>query len=237
MRGDTMIRDYYGRYIKDILKLRESTVNHYLGAISALNRILRDNQYPITDLYHVSTKENLEDIEFFLNQNEEYRGLNARGNNMYSAALHNLMKFASAQMFHSSEIFESLDQPVEVAEQTMTLVLKDKRRSIIKDQVIHAAHFCCECDLSHTSFTAKATLCRYVEGHHLIPLQRQTLFPYSLDVYANVVSLCPNCHRLLHLAIKTEKKYYLDRLFDERKARLVSSGIDISHKEFLRLTL
>ncbi len=232
-----MIRDYYGRYIKDVLKLRESTVNHYLGAISALNRILRDNQYPIFDLYHVSTKENLEDIELFLDQNEEYRGLNYRGNNMYSAALHNLMKFASAQMFQGSEIFESLDLPVEVAEPTLTLVSTDKRRSIIKDQVIHASRFSCECDLAHTSFTSKATLRRYVEGHHLIPLQRQALFPYSLDVYANVVSLCPNCHRLLHLAIKAEKKYYLDKLFESRKVRLVSSGIDISHKEFLRLTL
>ncbi|MBK5247518.1 MAG: HNH endonuclease [Peptostreptococcaceae bacterium] len=156
---------------------------------------------------------------------------------MYSAALHNLMKFASAELFTSSEIFEDLDFPVEVAEQTMTLITKENRRSIIKDQVIHAAHFACECDTAHTSFTSKATLRRYVEGHHLIPLQQQSFFPYSLDVYANVVSLCPNCHRLFHLAIKSEKQYYLDRLFDTRRVRLISSGIDISHKEFLRLTL
>ena len=232
-----MIRDYYGRYIKDVLELRESTVTHYLGAISALNRILCDHQYPIIDLYHVSTKEDLRDIEVFLKQSEEYRGLNLRGNNMYSAALHNLMKFASAEMFTSSEIFEDLDFPVEVAEPTMTLLAKSNRRSIIKDQVIHCAHFMCECDTSHTSFTSKATLRRYVEGHHLIPLLQQNLFPYSLDVYANVVSLCPNCHRLLHLAVKSEKQYYLDRLFDARRVRLISSGLDISHKEFLRLTL
>lgn len=232
-----MIKDYYGRYIQDVLRLSQSTVNHYLGAIRALNRILHDNQYPITDLYSVTTQENLNDIEFFLDQNEEYKGLNGRGNNMYSAALHNLMKFASAEMFKSPAIFESLDLPVEVAEPTRILVTRDSRRSIIKDQVIHAAHFCCECDMSHASFTSKKTSQRYMEGHHLIPLQQQNAFAYSLDVYANVVSLCPNCHRLLHLAIKAEKQYYLDRLFDARKDRLIVSGIDISHREFLRLAL
>ena len=237
MGGDAMIKDYYGRYIRDVLKLKESTVDHYLGAINALNRILRDSGYPLSDLYQVSTMENLDEIELFLDQNEQYRGLNLRGNNMYSAALHNLMRFASAALFKGYEIFDALDLPVEVREPTLALVTRNDRKSIIKNQVIHAAHFLCECDSSHTSFTSKATFLRYVEGHHLIPLQQQDLFPYSLDVYANVVSLCPNCHRLLHLAIKTEKRYYLDRLFDERKARLVSSGIDVSHKEFLKLTL
>ncbi|MDY0287644.1 MAG: HNH endonuclease [Sphaerochaeta sp.] len=232
-----MIRDYYGRYIRDVLKLKESTADHYLGAINALNRILRDSGYPLSDLYQVSTKEDLDDIERFLDQNEQYRGLNLRGNNMYSAALHNLMRFASAAQFKGYGLFDALDLPVEVHEPTMALVRKNDRKSIIKDQVMHAAHFLCECDSTHASFTSKSTLLRYVEGHHLIPLQQQDLFPYSLDVYANVVSLCPNCHRLLHLAIRTEKRYYLDRLFDERKARLVSSGIDVSYKEFLKLTL
>jgi 5-methylcytosine-specific restriction protein A len=232
-----MIRDYYARYIKDVLRLSERTVNHYLGAINSLNRILCDNRYPIIDLYKVSTMENLESIESFLNLSEEYNGLNSRGNNMYSAALHNLMKFASADMFRSYDIFEALDFPVEVSEPTIVLQTRNNRKSIIKDQVIHAAHFSCECDTAHISFTSNATLQRYVEGHHLIPLQRQGLFPHSLDVYANVVSLCPNCHRLLHLAVKREKQFYLDRLFDNRKDRLTSSGIDISRNEFLRLTL
>ena len=232
-----MIREYYARYIKDVLRLRESTVDHYLGAINSINRILSENRYQILDLYNVSTMDELVSIESFLNLSEEYNGLNSRGNNMYSAALHNLMKFASAEMFRSSEIFENLDLPVGVAEPTMVLLTRNNRRSIIKDQVIHAAHFSCECDTAHTSFTSKATLQRYVEGHHIIPLQRQDLFSYSLDIYTNVVSLCPNCHRLLHLAIKREKQYYLDRLFDIRKDRLTSSGIDISRDEFLRLTL
>jgi len=191
--------------------------------------------------------ENLESIESFLNLSEEYNGLNSRGNNMnelnsrgnnmYSAALHNLMKFASADMFRSYDIFEALDFPVEVSEPTIVLQTRNNRKSIIKDQVIHAAHFSCECDTAHISFTSNATLQRYVEGHHLIPLQRQGLFTHSLDVYANVVSLCPNCHRLLHLAVKREKQFYLDRLYDNRKDRLTSSGIDISRNEFLRLTL
>ncbi len=232
-----MIKDYYARYIKDVLRLSESTVNHYLDAIRKINQILDNNRYSIVDLYTVSSKEELNTIELFLKECDEYNGLNHRGNNMYSAALHNLMKFASAEMFRSYEIFENLDFPVGVGEPTMVLQTRNSRKTIIKDQVIHAAHFSCECDTSHTSFISKATLQRYMEGHHLISLQLQDRFHYSLDVYANVVSLCPNCHRLLHLAIKKEKQYYLDRLYDNRKCRLTSSGLDISHKEFLDLTL
>lgn len=235
--GFAMIKEYYGKYIREVLKLKASTVDHYLGAIHAINRILRDNHYHISDIYQATTKEQLDAIELFLKNSEEYSGLNIRGNNMYSAALHNLMRFASADMFKGYEIFTSLDQPVEVHDRGRSLQLTNHRKSIIKNQVIHAAHFLCECDTSHTSFTSQATSCQFMEGHHLIPLKEQDLFPYSLDIYANVVSLCPNCHRLLHLAIRREKKYYLERLYEERQARLLSSGIDVSHKEFLQLTL
>ena len=45
----------------------------------------------------------------------------------------------------------------------------------------------------------------------LIPMKKQQTFSTSLDVYANVVCLCPVCHRLLHYGLDDNKKIYLIR--------------------------
>jgi 5-methylcytosine-specific restriction protein A len=72
-----------------------------------------------------------------------------------------------------------------------------------------------------------------MEAHHLIPLSTQDYFEYSLDVDANIVCLCPTCHRKLHYgnSIKDDLK----RLYDLRIKRLKQSGIDISFGELLKL--
>lgn len=71
-----------------------------------------------------------------------------------------------------------------------------------------------------------------MEGHHLIPMKKQSEFDVSLDVYANIICLCPICHRLLHYGITSEKEYLADKLFENRQTRLIHSGIDISRNDF-----
>jgi len=35
-----------------------------------------------------------------------------------------------------------------------------------------------------------------MEGHHLIPMEYQDRIPHqTLDAQANIISLCPTCHR------------------------------------------
>lgn len=78
-----------------------------------------------------------------------------------------------------------------------------------------------KCEVSnHLTFISKTTNNPYVEAHHLIPLHTQDSFDYSLDVPANIVSLCPNCHRFLHHALLSEKIQILNRLYYERENRL-----------------
>lgn len=95
----------------------------------------------------------------------------------------------------------------------------------------------CEHNHEHLTFTAKSTGKAYMEGHHLIPLKYQNQFNCGIDVYANIVCLCPVCHRLLHFGIEKEKIYAAEKLYDERKDRLAHSGIDISKKDFLSLVI
>jgi hypothetical protein len=64
--------------------------------------------------------------------------------------------------------------------------------------------YMCEVDSGHESFTRKDGVNLYTEAHHLIPRCFQDQFENSLDVPANIVSLCSNCHNWLHYGIGFE---------------------------------
>lgn len=98
---------------------------------------------------------------------------------------------------------------------------------------LRAANFSCEIDALHWTFTSRAKKKKYVEAHHLIPISQQPHFEFSLDVGANVVSLCATCHRLLHYGEATEKRPLLKSLLKVRKPRLREMEIDVADKAFL----
>lgn len=78
-------------------------------------------------------------------------------------------------------------------------------------------------------FTAKVTLKNYLELHHFIPREFRNDFSYSIEVLANYVTLCPRCHRQIHLAVDRERKHLINSLYEERKDRLqvVGLGLDL----------
>ena len=62
----------------------------------------------------------------------------------------------------------------------------------------------------------------------IIPLKFQEKCNNSIDVYANIVCLCPVCHGLLHHGLINKKIYVAEELFDSRNACLIASSIDLS---------
>lgn len=102
-------------------------------------------------------------------------------------------------------------------------------------QCLKNAEYKCEIDSDHISFTSKSTKNNYVEAHHLIPLNHQDKFEYSLDVLGNLVSLCPNCHKKIHLSIKEEQIKLIKQLYEDRKSILKEYGIDITLEELIKL--
>lgn len=68
-----------------------------------------------------------------------------------------------------------------------------------------------------------------VHGHHLIPMKAERdFFPRSLDRPENIVTLCPNCHDVLHHGSKEEKRKILEVLYKKYINRLNDSEIYIS---------
>lgn len=59
----------------------------------------------------------------------------------------------------------------------------------------------------------------------------------SLDVYANLICLCPICHRLLHYGREDEKRVLLNQIYTDRASRLVNSGIKLSKNDFIEMVL
>lgn len=112
---------------------------------------------------------------------------------------------------------------------------RDEKRSI---NALKKADYQCEFDQSHETFIRKKDGHPYTEPHHIIPLCRYNDFLYDLDVEANIVSLCSNCHNLVHYGIEYQEM--LRKLYEQRKELLVKAGLDISFaklKEYYEITL
>ena len=112
-----------------------------------------------------------------------------------------------------------------------------RRNQIIVNQSLEGAGYCCEHNAEHQTFIAKSTNHAYMEGHHLIPMKYQDNFNCSIDVYANIVCLCPICHKLLHFGQEKDKIYVAEGLYEKRQSRLIQSGIDLSKKDFFNLVI
>ncbi|MCS0383035.1 DUF3578 domain-containing protein [Vibrio diabolicus] len=98
---------------------------------------------------------------------------------------------------------------------------------------IKIAGYQCENDYMHTTFVSAASGQQYVEAHHLIPMEFQDDFEYSIDVPENIISLCPTCHRLFHHATAKDKEEILGKFFDKRSKVLSQERGVVINKETL----
>ena len=75
-------------------------------------------------------------------------------------------------------------------------------------------------------FTSKKTNLNYTEIHHLIPQEFRNNFTNSIEVVANYITLCPRCHKQIHLAVDRERKHLINALFNDRIDRLKKVGLN-----------
>lgn len=87
------------------------------------------------------------------------------------------------------------------------------------------ARYLCEYDSRHELFLRKRQPVNYTEPHHLIPLKYDILFDKSLDVQANIVSLCSHCHNLIHYGAEAE--LVIRKLWEDRRQELKDAGLGV----------
>lgn len=229
-----VLKEYYVRYLRDIRGAKESTVTHYLGALNTISKYLIEKNKIRSSIYEIEEIGELEIVRSYLYSQPDFVEKDERGNRMYSAGLNNYIRFADGEEFKNiGRQVEQLDIVVPVSNQATATVTSWKRNGIIKKQSIEIANYTCEVNSGHETFISESTHKRYMEGHHAIPMKKQGVFSVSLDVYANIVCLCPICHRLLHYGLQVDKEIILNRLYVERAERLQKSGIRLSKEEFI----
>lgn len=107
---------------------------------------------------------------------------------------------------------------------------KYKRIYSVGKLALKNSGYMCYVDPTHESFITDNGL-KYMEAHHLIPFKYQNKFEYSLQVQANVVCLCPKCHRELHYG--KNRVEILKRLYDDRIKALRECNLNISFEDLL----
>ena len=105
----------------------------------------------------------------------------------------------------------------------------------ISRNALEVADFRCELDQSHTTFINKKSKKQYMEAHHLIPMSKQDAFECDIDVPQNILSLCPNCHKKIHLSEDIAKRDILKKAYDMKRHQLPERGIDIDSKTLFEI--
>lgn len=229
---------YYIIYLKEIRKVSDSTVHHYQDALKYISKYLVKRKKLQQSIYEIQDIEELKTIRTYLYNDLDFVALDKRGHQMYSAGLNNYFKFACGEGFTNIQSqIGVMDIKVPVMRKQVNSTETWKRSSIIKMHSLEFAAYQCEINEEHKTFTAKSTGRPYMEGHHALPMKYQDIFSQSLDVYANIVCLCPTCHRLLHFGMDSERKIILNKVYYERSERLAASGIRVSREDFEELSL
>lgn len=231
------LKEYYVRYLQKNRGSSPSTAKHYLDALNNISRRLVSKQLVHTDIYEITDLDYLESVRDILFADPEFVAQNQRGNQMYSAGLNNYIRFASGEAY--KDLFgkmEAMDIPLKSEAPITVAQTVWKRSNILRIQTLICADFKCEIDRRHETFIAEKTGKPYMESHHAIPMRQQPHFDNSLDVYANLVCLCPICHRKIHYGIRTNRIDMMRQLYQKRSSRLAKSGIILSLTEFIEVT-
>lgn len=232
-----MLIKYFKQYMKITRGITDKSVNHYITGVNSINALLERYDFPVRNIFAVSSEVELNAVKTFLETNEEFSEKDSIGHHMYSVAFNHFYRFACSDEVFFRKNITTMDIAITKPSRITTDATQWKRNQIVIAQAIAGAKHCCEYSYDHRTFIARSSGKAYMEGHHLIPLKSQPKFECSIDVYANVVCLCPNCHRLMHFGRDKERIYMAESFYEHRSERLAKSGLDISKKDFLDLVV
>ena len=135
------------------------------------------------------------------------------------------------------DITYSGDRPEPRIDDT-TIVGKQQLRTIFamrKKIAREKSNYSCELEMLNGCryFTSKTTKHNYIEVHHFVPREFRNNFENSVDVLANYITLCPHCHRMIHLATDRERVNIIRYIYNQRKDRLKNCGIEVEFEDLL----
>ncbi len=134
--------------------------------------------------------------------------------------------------YHNKEILKKLNnRKPKLEENSRTRYFTDRR---IKETVFKNNEYKCFFDNSHTTFL-RINGTQFMEGHHIIPMNAQKDFKnVNIDRVENILCLCPNCHRKVHLSLKDEKKQLLRKVYEAKRKDLFNAKLNITFNDLYK---
>ncbi|TKI22316.1 hypothetical protein FCO27_16365 [Bacillus pumilus] len=241
-----MNQDTFAEWLRTYANIKPYSIGRYSKAIGIISSELKSYGLQSTNLFTLTDPAFIDVIL----SNAEFKKKNEKGHRMYSVALNHLKKYIEyyydselqAELFKEEQEFDKylIENPAEVSSVDIEDKPKDKpKHGLVNNKkvwrrnpkyasgAVADANYLCEFDNQHKHFISKFNGENYVEAHHLIPMQYQDQFDHSLDIHANIVSICLVCHKKIHYGRFEDKREILDKLFNSRRQRLVKGGIDI----------
>ena len=237
MADSYVLKQYFEQYLKAIRGLSDRSVGHYLNALTVISRVLREHGIITNEIYEILDLEALQNAKAFLKGVTDFVEQDERGHRMYTAGLNRYLEFATGADLETAAATHEVDIKILRGPQMEVVQNRFVRSSIIRNQALGFAGYHCELNSDHQTFINRYTSRPYMEGHHLIPLKLQLDFEYSLDVYANIVCLCPLCHCKLHYGLDDEREQLLGKVYDARINRLDKSGIFVYRDKFMEMAM
>ena len=112
------------------------------------------------------------------------------------------------------------------------------KKANISKQALRNANFKCIYDESHETFLTNTGF-PYMEGHHLIPCTVSNVeyfwskYERNIDCVENIISLCPTCHRRIHLGNTEERLLIIKSLYSKQLSEFRAIGIHFSIEELI----
>ena len=206
---------------KEYEKFNDPKFNVFLTELGIINKI--------KDKYYLSfnTKENYLSEISNLSIYNDTKGLDQR----YISEEENINEKFDFH-YHNKEILNKLNnRKPKLEENSRTRYFTDRR---IKETVFKNNDYKCFFDKSHTTFL-RINGTQFMEGHHIIPMNSQKDFKNSnIDREENILCVCPNCHRKIHLSSKDERKQLLKIVYEAKKKDFSNAKLNISFDDLYK---
>ena len=113
--------------------------------------------------------------------------------------------------------WRDLNEESLIGKKVETKVKRLERDPSLVKKRMELSRYMCEYSENHKLFVARSTGSRYVEVHHITPLNFQDEFASKkLDNINNLYSLCPYCHAAVHHAEGRVARKLLSKMYDDR---------------------
>jgi len=229
-------------------KLSVNSKTRYTNAIDQLTKLYKVKLYGTIDTKGIDT----------IMANPKFKDFNDGQGNMFSASLNHFKNYIILcneiveEEIKTAILIEKLEYEIKQKKVNLRKINKKdvidkpepkpdytlvrgrkvwKRNPAYAAKAVLLADYICEIDNSHKHFISKTTGQNYVEAHHLIPIRFQDKHKDSLDIHANIVSICLVCHKKIHFGLFEDNKELLEKIFNSRRERLIKGGINISLDE------